>query len=315
MRSCSLFYSIRPLQTQDLRFRKISGRHQIDADGKHLVDGVAFGRPFLRRADRPAIRIPPRKRRRITYDEEDDFDEREPINDRQVMIRAGFDDTDDATAGNESDDEEDFAPDEEEDDDLGAELEDLQKDFDGEADADEGVSSDDVQPQRSTRSRKSPKGLGLLQLLDEDGRPFAGQYNNPLLDFYGQDEAPSSQPEIRLRKRGTAHLTQNSSENIRSILRDSSSSPQRVSRRDSAGSNRSVRFEDAERTTPATIRESEDSEDEVDGDFELGEVGESDKENAEPRVEETESSDVCCASPHHFEQSQDIVAPRHTVYT
>lgn len=294
------FYSIRPLQTQDLRFRKISGRHQIDSDGKHLVDGVAFGRPFLRRADRPAINIPPRKRRRITYDEEDDFDEREPINDRQVMIRAGFDDTDDATAGNESDDEEDFAPDEEEEDDLGAELEDLQKDFNDDAEADEGVGQDDVQQQRFTRSRRSPKGLGLLQLLDEDGRPFAGQYNNPLLDFYGQVEASSSRPEIRLGKRGTAHLTQNSPDNIRSILRDPSSSPQRVSRRDSAGSNRSVRFENAERATPATIRESEGSEDADDGDFELGEVDESDKENAEPLLEETESSDVCCASSHHF---------------
>ena len=219
------------------------------------------------------------------------------------MIRAGFDnadDADDATAGNESDDEDDFAPDEEDEDDLGAELEDLQKDFNGAADADEGVSQDDVRPQRSTRSRRSPKGLGLLQLLDENGRPFVGQYNNPLLDLYGQDEAPCSQPEIKLRRRGTARVTQHSSENIRSILRDSSASPQRVSRRDSAGSNRSVRFEDAERATPATIRESEDSEEADDGEFELGEVDESDKENAEPLVEETESSDVCCASSYNL---------------
>ena len=255
---------------------------------------MAFGRPFLRRADRPAIRIPPRKRRRITYDEEQDLDTKEPNNNRQIIIRAGFDDADDTTAGNESDDEEDFAPNDEDEDDLGAELEDLQNDFDCGADADEGVSQDDVQPRRTTRSRRSPKGLGLLQLLDEHGRPFAGQYNNPLLDLYGQDEAPSSQPEISVRKRGNAHLTQGSSENIRGILRDSSTSPQRVSRRDSAGSNRSVRFEDAERATPATIRESEDSEDADDGDFELGEVDESDKENAEPPVDETESSDVCC---------------------
>ena len=259
---------------------------------------MAFGRPFLRRANRPAIKIPPRKRRRITYDEEDGFDEREPGNDRQVTIRAGFDDIDDATAGNESDDEDGFAPDEEEEDDLGAELEDLQKDVDGDAEVNEGMVQDEVQPQRSTRSRRSPKGLGLLQLLDEDGREFVGQYNNPLLDLYGQDEALSSRPEIKVGKRGTAHLTQSSSDNIRSILRDPSSSPQRVSRRDSAGSNRSVRFEDAERATPATIRESEDSEDADDGDFELGEVDESDKENTEPQ--ETESRDVCCASSHHF---------------
>lgn len=258
---------------------------------------MAFGRPFLRRADRPAIRIPPRKRRRITYDEEDDFVPEEPSYDRQVIVRAGFDDADEATAGLESDDEEDFVPDEDEED-LGAELEDLQNDLSAGADADHG-GADSIQPQRTTRSRRSPKGLGLLQLLDDNGRPFAGEYNNPLLDLYAQDEAPSSQRKIRARKRGTADLTRNFSGNIKSILRDSSASPQSVSRRDSAGSNRSVRFENPELATPATIRESEDSEDADDGDFELAEVGESDKENAEPQSEETESNDVCCVFSKH----------------
>ncbi|PQE25657.1 clumping factor b protein [Rutstroemia sp. NJR-2017a BBW] len=67
---------IRPLLTQDLRIRRISGRHQISSDGKHLVDGVAFGRPMLRRpANRPAIDIPPRKRRKIILDEADNENE------------------------------------------------------------------------------------------------------------------------------------------------------------------------------------------------------------------------------------------------
>lgn len=214
--------------------------------------------------------------------------------DRQVIVRAGFDDTDEATAGDESDDEEDFAPDDEEEEDLGAELEDLQNDLSAGVGPDEDVSEIDVQPQRITRPRRSPKGLGLLQLLDDYGRPFTGKYHNPLLDLYGQDEVQNHQPEIEVRKRGTRDSRQNSSENIRSILRDSPASPQRMSRRDSAGSNRNVRFEDAEPTTPATIRESGDSEDADDGDFELGEVDESDKENAEPPFEETESSDVGC---------------------
>ena len=254
---------------------------------------MAFGRPFIRRADRPAIRIPPRKRRRVTYDEEADFDTKEPNSERQVVVRAGFDDVNDVTAGEVSDDEEDFSPDDDEED-LGAELEDLQDDLDDAVDADESIDQDDVQPQRITRSRRSPKGLGLLQLLDDNGRPFPGQYNNPLLDFYGQDE---SQPESRFRKRGTADLTQNSTENIRSILRDSSTSPQRVTTRDLAGSNRSVRFENDEVATPATIRELEDSEDLIDGDFEVSDVDESDKENAAPHNQETESNDVCCVFP------------------
>ena len=54
--------------------RRVSGRIQITSDAKHLVDGVPFGRQLLRRpaADRPAVKIPPRKRARITYKENDD---------------------------------------------------------------------------------------------------------------------------------------------------------------------------------------------------------------------------------------------------
>lgn len=38
-------------------------------DGKHLIDGVPFGRPYLKRStsSRPAINIPPRKKRRTVY--------------------------------------------------------------------------------------------------------------------------------------------------------------------------------------------------------------------------------------------------------
>ncbi|KAL4897445.1 hypothetical protein BDV59DRAFT_44904 [Aspergillus ambiguus] len=60
---------IRALQISDLRARRLSGRHQISADGKHLIDGVPFGKPFLKRptASRPAITIPPRKKRRTSF--------------------------------------------------------------------------------------------------------------------------------------------------------------------------------------------------------------------------------------------------------
>jgi len=57
--------TIRALQTSDLRLRRIGGRHQITADGRHLFDGVAFGRPYLRKASRPPFPIPPRKRRKL----------------------------------------------------------------------------------------------------------------------------------------------------------------------------------------------------------------------------------------------------------
>lgn len=102
--------------------RKISGRHQISSDGKHLFDGWVFGRPRPRGPiDRPAIDIPPRKRRRITYDEDTDssLDEdtiaidgqaqvaSDPEGNRQLILSADFEDDDE-------EDDEDFEPNEDE---------------------------------------------------------------------------------------------------------------------------------------------------------------------------------------------------------
>ena len=290
--------SIRPLQTTDLRVRKVSGRHQISGDGKHLIDGVAFGRPYLRRADRPAIRIPPRKRRRITYDEDEDEDdnESEEVRGRQIVLRTGFDDADEP-AGNESDEEEDYLPDDGDndgDEDVGAELEHLHDESQPGADESERVilRSHSKDPGGTRRkSTRSHRGLGLMGLLDENGQPFSGNYENPLLNKYGQDEPPRRGPRVRGKKRRTTDIAQNSVKNVENSLQGSPSDPERVSRRSPAVSNKSVRFEAAEPATPATVREFQDS-DEEDDDFDPGKVDESDKENAEPRTEETDSSDV-----------------------
>lgn len=63
---------IRALQTPEIRARTLSGRYQISENGQHLIDGIPFGRPYLRQPNRPAIHIPPRKRRRLTYGEEEE---------------------------------------------------------------------------------------------------------------------------------------------------------------------------------------------------------------------------------------------------
>lgn len=55
---------IRALQSSDLRSRRYAGRHQLTSDGRHLIDGVPYGRPFTRKSDRPEISIPSRKRKR-----------------------------------------------------------------------------------------------------------------------------------------------------------------------------------------------------------------------------------------------------------
>jgi hypothetical protein len=126
--------SIRPLLSQDLKIRHVSGRRQISAAGVHLVDGIPFGKPLLRKPDRPAVNIPPRKKRRVTYQEADEDDESfaalkekeaqdsEDDGNRQLVLHADFDD---------DDDDEDFAPGEEDaDEDMEESEEELEHDED-----------------------------------------------------------------------------------------------------------------------------------------------------------------------------------------
>jgi hypothetical protein len=57
--------------TAEERARTLTGRHQISDDGRRLVDGIPFGRPYLRNPSRPAVRIPPRKRQRLDEADEE----------------------------------------------------------------------------------------------------------------------------------------------------------------------------------------------------------------------------------------------------
>ncbi|RDW62603.1 hypothetical protein BP5796_10905 [Coleophoma crateriformis] len=121
---------IRPLLTPDLRIRRLSGRHQVSTDGRHLVDGVAFGRPLLRKPiGRPQVVIPPRKRRRITYDEDEEGNElplaleesSKESHNGQLLIEADLEDEDEEDDadfasegegdedGNDEDDDDDFS--------------------------------------------------------------------------------------------------------------------------------------------------------------------------------------------------------------
>lgn len=56
-------FSIRPLGTPEVRARRLGGRTQINESGQHLLDGVPFGRAYLRSPNRPRLEIPQRKRR------------------------------------------------------------------------------------------------------------------------------------------------------------------------------------------------------------------------------------------------------------
>ncbi len=144
--------TIRALQTSDLRIRRIGGRHQITADGRHLFDGVAFGRPYLRKTARPAFPIPPRKRRKLDlghgqYIEDDSIvrpllpgsenavetalhvtdDSADSLHNKEgslrIVTRRHFDDADQNSAGEEDDgdfdsDFESFDEEEEDEEDL-----------------------------------------------------------------------------------------------------------------------------------------------------------------------------------------------------
>jgi len=275
------YLSIRPLQTSDLRVRKVSGRHQISEDGKHLIDGVAFGRPFLRKAARPAIRIPPRKRRWITYDEEDDPDSVDIYDNRQVVVRARTENAD--TASSEHEDDED------EEEDLDQELEDLQEDVGVE----QVTTGAQGRSRRIARQRQDPQGLGLLRLVDDNGRPFDGIYSNPLLDMYSQDDPSQETPNIQVGNHDRKNRKSRLTKPTKSSVHDQPKHSEEICRRSSSGSIKSVRFEGAERGTPATILESKNSDDNEDDDFEPEEIDESDKENAEPREDIPASQDVC----------------------
>ncbi|KAK5047795.1 hypothetical protein LTR84_006460 [Exophiala bonariae] len=103
---------IRALSTEDLRVRRLGGRHQITSDGRHLVDGITFGKQWLRRTGRPGVTIPPRKRRRLEI-EDPAIDEDSnlallsigPYPDHQTELHAieGVDDEDE-----DDEDDEDF---------------------------------------------------------------------------------------------------------------------------------------------------------------------------------------------------------------
>jgi len=320
-----IFCSVRPLQTFDLRSRKVSGRDQIAYDGKHLIDGVAFGRPFFRRADRPAISIPPRKRRRVLYASDDEDDSiGKVINDKQVALRANFVNVDEDEDENSQEDEDYVLADEDEST-LENEALDLQKDFEpmqaGDEDRHNKAPKRQLRPSRLhepqrtiTRSQRNVQGLGLdaqgvIKLVDEKGHPFPGAYSNTLLDYYATDEASPDTvqlPASKRRKRAKGGLG-GSTELGKSRVDTSNSNK----RRSSSQNSKSVRFK------PPGYEVSggnfaDEEENSLDEDFTPDRAGvsdeESDKENLEPGVLPSDSSTVTSVSESESSDTQSSVS-------
>ena len=271
---------MRPLQTTDIRFRKISGRHQISVDGKHLFDGVAFGRQFLQLASRPPIKIPPRKKRRITYDEDDDDGFYTP-NNRQLALEERPEDDD-------NQDDEESLPDEDEDQGLSDELEDIFNDNDAQVTTPEQMMDMDRLknlPGRITRSNGN-KGLGIhgatgLSLGEGGSMAHRREYPSALL------ERPVGEERPRPSKKRKIKLTKGDRDGLRA--KEQTALQLYEEAPEISGANaRSSRLGEIDSTTPATIRDFEGSDRSSDEDFEPGnnnmeDTDESDKENFQPR--------------------------------
>lgn len=234
------------------------------------------------------------------------------------MVPSGFYDGD-STSAEDNDEEADddyVAPDQLELD-LAAELRDIRRDMFAEP----GTKSSDGAsmtpdsdpaieiPRRVTRSQRPNKGLGLqgpavLELVDENGRPYPGAYDNPLLDFFSQDEPSRAQEGSRRKRRKTNGLIE-THQGTTTTSDTSSGAFASHTRRESSASIKNVRFQDSPLVTPpTTILDPDDLEDTEDEDFEPpgdmhDEMDESDKENAEPPVGDL-FSDVspCTCRPH-----------------
>ena len=277
------------------------------------MDGVAFGRPFLRRGGRPAIQIPPRKRIRLLNDGDEDSGLLHNIEERQVIVRSDTNDHDDQTNDGDDADDEDFEYEDEEAGDLAAEAgalrEDLQNNGKDVAGPDAGTIGKkdgyDGLDRRSTRnmaSRWGTRGLGLQggglpQFLDDIGAAYTGVYSNPLLDQCGEIDHLRSRKTTRLDKRGRGKEVLKARKKPKVATRGIQAKPSDRRQRESSASVKSVRFQEATDQTPATVLEAEDSEN-SDENFEPKD-SESDKENAEPVDGPKESDEVCYVTPLH----------------
>lgn len=182
---------IRPLLTNDLKQRRLSGRVQISTDGKHLIDGIPFGRPLLKAPrGRPALDIPPRKRRRITLDEgsAEDSDPEEPEQEQEqdssMLLLTNGEENDNGARrvtintvpevfGDEPDDEEDDSDFEED------EMDEDKSDFEDEDDAQDHESESDGESQDDAMNDDEDQ--------DEDAEP-EHQYSSKGEDGLGRDE-------------------------------------------------------------------------------------------------------------------------------
>lgn len=216
-----------------------------------------------------------------------------------MIVHAGFEDDKGSEVDSDYSEDEGLASEDEGD--LGAELDDIRDDQDLPREDMEGDSHDEQpgpttngissQQSRITKRRQSrPAGLGLRassSLLDENGNLVSHKSSNRLLQMLEGDELAEPEsltPKKRRRLNADAITHRKNSVRTRKAVGSNDSG------RFASVSGKSVRFDESEQPTPATVRlgSSEESEDDDnfelvdDADSESDETDESDKENATP---------------------------------
>ena len=229
-----------------------------------------------------------------------------------MVLRADFVDAD-GDRNNTSEEEDEYVLADDDESTLDDEVRDLQKELSSVPRDDEArYLKSPGRPARQARPGKAPRtvprsqervqGLGLddqgvLELVDERGRPFPGAYDNALLDYYARAEVLSDTvpaPTSKKRKQLEGRLEANAVPGL-SKKRTSNSNKSRSS----TGSSKNVRFEAPGYDASAvSLTDQEDAS--SDEDFQPNAASdtdeESDKENHEPDVVSSDSSVITSAS-------------------
>ncbi|GAB1742289.1 hypothetical protein NU219Hw_g7843t1 [Hortaea werneckii] len=157
---------IRPLSYAEVRARTLLGRDQIAPDGRHLYDGLPYGRPLLRGVVRPEVKIPARKRRRLEIEEAPHADDDVDANEGAVVKFGDLDEED-----GESEDDGDFEIEEEEEEDSDGSLDEAENgdssedsseacsESEGSKDSNTSSSSDDTSDDDDSSSSESWDGI------------------------------------------------------------------------------------------------------------------------------------------------------------
>ena len=290
---------IRYLKSDELKGRRWGGRLQVTRDGRHLVDGVVWGKRAqgsARGGGRPGIEIPPRKRRRILapddetgieleeplltiMTEEDQDDDEEYMDDNEVKVVSTFVNADEDES-DEDDEIEDMAEDE-----VQLLLEDAAEVDDAYLELPEAV----LERQLKSRTR-----LGKRKRIveDDDDEPDFQGFSSPRKSPSGKQVSFDLGDGVTVTRTEELGLLEDSDDSESSELESASSSETSSSGSDDAGTSttRQVASISAESDTDTETSSSDSSESESDESESSGDSADSSSESESDTSQTSTSS-------------------------